>query len=358
MIWILMFSGGAIASLLGSIYMANSIAKFKFIKNRIIAFLIIIALFGVATYTLGYINAMTITVYSTAFFLLSGFITRIIKKYMSINTNTNLQGWLGIISSALFLGISCYLCVSVAEKDYSLSSPKDINNLRIAFITDSHLGTTFDGEGFAEHLKSIEAQNPDILLIIGDFVDDDSNKKDLETACQALGQMNLKYGVWFAYGNHDRGYFDKRDFSPYDLEQALLTNGIHILEDNSVLIDDRFYLVGRADKGTIPYRANIDELLTGLDNDKYIVVMDHEPADYDAEADSNADLVLCGHTHGGQMIPITKFGVWSGIDDSTYGLEHHNDTDFIVSSGISDWEMLFKSGTRSEYVIVDINAEK
>ena len=62
--------------------------------------------------------------------------------------------------------------------------------------TDSHTGTTFHGEGFAEHIKEIEAQNPDVLLIAGDFVDDDTSKEDMVRCCQALGEMQTTYGVY------------------------------------------------------------------------------------------------------------------------------------------------------------------
>ena len=357
MIWMLMFVGAAVASILGIIYMTNSIAKFKVIKNILVAFLILVVLFLIFTFTLEWINALTITIYTTGFFLIFGLLGRIVRRFSKREFKVHWQGLCAILSSVLFLGTGYYLCASVVEKDYNLTTEKDTGDIKIAMLSDAHIGTTFDGEGFAKHLKTIEAQSPDILLIVGDFVDDSSKKEDLEVACKTIGEMDLKYGAWFAYGNHDRGYFNHRDFTAEDLENILQENGIHILEDESVLIDDRFYLVGRADKGYNPDRLTMDELLQDLDTSKYIIVMDHEPADYDAEAQSAADLVLCGHTHGGQMIPITKFGVWSGIDDSTYGLEEHNNTNFIVSSGISDWAIKFKTGTRSEYVVVNVSSK-
>ena len=87
----------------------------------------------------------------------------------------------------------------------------------------------------------------------------------------------------------------------------------------------------------------------------YSIVLDHQPRDYAAETASNVDLVLSGHTHGGQMIPlmqlIRRFHI---VDDNVYGLERRENTDFIVTSGISDWAIQFKTGCRSEYVIIDV----
>ena len=64
------------------------------------------------------------------------------------------------------------------EKKYEIQTDKEVRNLKVAVFSDSHTGTTFHGEGFAEHMKTIEAQNPDVVLIVGDFVDDDTTKED------------------------------------------------------------------------------------------------------------------------------------------------------------------------------------
>ena len=267
-------------------------------------------------------------------------------------------GAIAILLTSLYLGAGWAAAHRIRETDYTVETQKATDPLRVVLMADAHLGVTLDGDGFTATMARIEALRPDVVVMVGDYVDDDSTRADMLAASRALGALETTYGVYFVFGNHDRGYYNSRDFSAEDLENTLLKNGIHILEDESALIDDRFYLVGRADKGYNLDRLTMDELLQDVDTSKYIIVMDHEPADYDAEAQSAADLVLCGHTHGGQMFPLTKCGVWSGIDDSTYGLEEHNNTNFIVSSGISDWAIKFKTGTRSEYVVVNLSSEK
>ena len=180
-------------------------------------------------------------------------------------------------------------------------------------------------------------------------------------ACRALGSLETTYGVYFVFGNHDKGYYnnDRRGYNSDDLVAELEKNGVTVLEDESVLVDNRFYIVGRADKseeleGRSGYRKPVAELMQGLDADKYTIVLDHQPNDYDAEAAAKADLVLSGHTHGGQMLPINRIGEWIGANDFTYGYERIDSTDFIVTSGISDWAIDFKTGCRSEYVVIDI----
>ena len=92
-----------------------------------------------------------------------------------------------------------------------------------------------------------------------------------------------------------------------------------------------------------------------MSDDKYIIVLDHEPTDYENESTSASDLVVSGHTHGGQLLAIKYIGELTGVNDKTYGYERISDTDFIVTSGISDWALVFKTGTRSEYVMINVN---
>lgn len=123
------------------------------------------------------------------------------------------------------------------------------------------------------------------------------------------------------------------------------------------MVDERFYVIGRAD-AQVGDRSTMEELTKDLDQDLYQIVIDHQPTDYEKEAEAKVDLVLSGHTHGGQMIPITKVGEILNINDRTYGWEERGTTRFIVSSGIGDWTLKFKTGCISEYVIVDVEMGK
>lgn len=98
----------------------------------------------------------------------------------------------------------------------------------------------------------------------------------------------------------------------------------------------------------------MEELVSGLDKNKFIIVMDHQPNDYEKEAKAGVDLVLSGHTHGGQLFPLNKVGEWIGANDKTYGIERRGRTNFVVTSGLSDWAVRFKTGTKSELVVIDI----
>ena len=269
--------------------------------------------------------------------------------------------WIGIIVLCIelcYFSIGWYQAHHVWETDYQLVTEKDLGmeRLRIAQIADSHIGTTFDGEGFAKHLETIQATEPDLLVITGDFVDDDSTKEDMYRSCLALAGFRCKYGVYFVYGNHDKGYMRYRNFTADELREALEAAGVHVMRDGVELVDGKFYVIGRQDK-SVGDRAPIGQIVSMLDQSKYMIILDHQPNDYDAEAATGADLVLSGHSHGGQMLVMKLVGGLIGTNDQTYGIETRDKTTFIVTSGISDWSIKFKTGCRSEFVIIDVTQQ-
>ena len=361
-VWSIIIIVILISFIAGVIYMTMCVGKFEIVqmlskKRKWLNFLISLAIIGIVFviigYTMSFVNAITILLNEVMFFLLSGVGMRIVRHISGKTFTVNWQGWIAIVGSVIYLIIGYYFCHHVWQTDYTLRTEKKVGTLKIAMFADSHIGAIFDGNGFAEHIKTIEQQNPDIVLIAGDFVDDWSNKTDLQIACKALKNMKTKYGVWLSYGNHDEGFFNDRDFTAEELTKTIKESGIHLLIDEYELIDDRFYVVGRKDRSS-GQRKDINSLLKNVDKDKYIIVLDHQPNDYDNEANSYADLVLSGHTHGGQLFPITYVGEWFHLNDRTYGYEQRNKTDFIVTSGIADWAIKFKTGTKSEYVVIDI----
>ena len=260
---------------------------------------------------------------------------------------------LAIVLCSIYMGIAYYPAHHVYETRYAIKTEKAVPPIKIALIADSHIGACFDGEGFAAHMKTIEGQNPDLLVISGDFVDDDTKRKDMEIACAALSSMKTTYGVFYVPGNHDRGYSQYRDFSYEDLLVELRKNNVTVLLDEVAELGDSYYVVGRKDRSM--QRKEIGELISPLDQSRFTIVLDHQPNDYKAEAAAGCDLVLSGHTHGGQMIPIGPLGELIGANDATYGKETRGNTTFIVTSGIADWAIPYKTGTISEYVLVEVN---
>lgn len=308
------------------------------------------------------VNGVLVTVFVALIWLITDAVGYLIRRITRMQWKKfYIAGVVAIVVSAVYFGLGWIAAHRVEETRYRVRTDKDIglNSLRIAQISDSHIGALFDGDGFAKHLETIRGANPELLVITGDFVDDGTTREDMIRSCQALGEMNLRYGIFFVYGNHDKGYFQNRNFTDEEFRTQMKENGVTILEDEKVMIGEKVCLIGRKDRSEgmregSTERMSMDELIAGTDSSLYTIVLDHQPNDYDAEEKADVDLVLSGHTHGGQLIPIGQFGALFGINDQTYGIEKRNNTTFIVNSGIADWEIQYKTGAISEYVIVDI----
>lgn len=373
--WGFIFGMMSLCMLAGSFFLWSRFCRFGIVKMasgnrkrlRRLLGLVPMAVFGLFLWY-DMVNTAVVIVHLTMCWIIVEFIAFIIRLIRRRSGNdceeVQVNGFqpyiVGIIVICIeiaYFSAGWYLDHNVWEKDYDLVTSKDLGmeQLRIAQITDSHLGVTFDGDGFAEHMKSVQAARPDILVITGDYVDDDSTREDMIRSCEALKEFEAPYGKYFIYGNHDKGYYGNRNFTADDLEASLLDAGVKILKDETVSVDDRFCIVGRKDRSDTG-REPIADLVSPIDPSKYIIVLDHQPADFAAEAASGADLVLCGHTHGGQMLFMKIAGMLMKANDRFYGIEERNGTVFIVSSGISDWAIKFKTGTRSEYCIIDVKS--
>ena len=258
-----------------------------------------------------------------------------------------------ICITVAYMGTGYLIAHHVFEKHYKVDTDKNVTPLRVAMIADCHVGALFDGKGFADYMKDIEKCEPDVLLISGDFVDDDTKRSDMIESCKALGQIKTTYGVFYANGNHDKGYSGYRDFDYDDLISELEKNGVIVLEDEIYSINDDYTIVGRKDQ--LYDRYEINDLMNITDSDKYSIVLDHRPTDYDAEVEASCDMVLSGHTHGGQLFPIGQIAVLLGINDKNYGMEKRGNTTFIVTSGLGDWAIPYKTFCTSEYCIIDIS---
>lgn len=315
-----------------------------------------------AWYLWGFMNTVIILLHLSLFWMLAALLQRLAERRRGGPLRRYYAGGLAVLFTAVYLGVGAYQAYHVWQTDYTIPTEKSVGSLRVVLLADSHVGTTFDGEGLNAHMQRIQAQEPDIVVVAGDFVDEDTTKENMLAACRALGTLDTPYGVYFVFGNHDKGLYSggSRGYTGDDLIAALEENGVTVLQDQVADIDGRFCLIGRQDASEAldfgGSRADIRTLAQEAGEERFSIVLDHQPRDYAAQAEAGVDLVLSGHTHGGQLIPLMQFMRWfhTGSNDSIYGLERREHTDFIVTSGISDWAIKFKTGCISEFVIIDI----
>ena len=318
----------------------------------------VLALGAVLAVCIDIINAMICLLYLALIWGATDLVFGLLHKVFHISVAYPYIGLTAVLFAVTALSIGWYLNHHVVATYYQLTTQKEVAPFRVVMFADSHIGTTFDAAGFEKNMQMIQAQKPDAVFVVGDYVDDNTSREDMIKSTQALGRLNTK--VYFVMGNHDKGYFRRRTFTKQELIDELQKAGVTVLQDEVILADRGFYIIGRQDASVrqerIGQRLSMAELTAPLDNTKYKIVLDHQPTDYAHQG--VADLVLSGHTHGGQLFPFNQVGKWIGANDLVYGHLHQGNTDFIVTSGLSSWGIRFKTGTKSEFVVIDVMPQK
>lgn len=370
--WIVVLGSVFLAAAACVTYLVTRVLKFRTIhsvyegsavKGIGTALLVLLVPALIILLTMGALNAMICVIHLAIFWALCDLAGLIFKNAGSGGGNVYWQGICAIALTVVYLSVAFIMAYSIAPKEYDLKTDKAVGDIRIIQFADAHIGTTFGAEGFSKAVEKMRQCNPDIVVITGDFVDNSTPEEDFTECCRILGSLNPKYGIYYVFGNHDRSFSSSmlNEKGEKRVIDELEKNGIRVLQDEAVLIDDRIYVIGRQDfsmAGRSSGRQSMQQLVNELDSSKYLVVLDHQPRDYEAQEAAGVDLVLSGHTHGGQMIPLAPLVAKLGDNDRVYGHEKRGGTDFVVTSGISDWEIKFKSGCRSEFVVIDVEGQQ
>ena len=354
--WFLIIFIALLFSGLGIVYIAGGLCRFTLwsklfggAKPFLMALGAVLILLGVLWWRLGAVNAVVCFLHLLLIWLLCDAAALLLGG----GAKQEVAGIAAIVITLVWLSFAYHNAHTIRRTAYELRG--DVSQpFRIVGFSDSHIGALFSGAELAESIERMTAENADIAVIVGDFVDDDTSLSDMETACAALGSLQTKHGVYYVFGNHDVGYYSdgKRGYGKAELIDCLLANGVTVLEDEALYLTEDITLVGRKD-ARYADRLPAEQLTEGL-QENYIILLDHEPTDYAAESAAGAGLVLSGHTHGGQFFPIRKLIRLLGKNELLYGHERRGNTDFIVSSGIADWAIRFKTGCVSEYFVADI----
>lgn len=248
-------------------------------------------------------------------------------------------------------------------------SAPDMDSLKIVLLADTHFGYNSGAVHAQEIVDKINEQQPDLVCIAGDIFDNEYDAvREPEKISEILRTIRSKYGVYACWGNHDlnepilAGFTfkhkkeDSKQLKDPRMKLFLQNSNIQLLEDEAVLIDNSFYVVGRKDGSLIEKieekRKTPAQLTQKLDKDKTIIVIDHQPKELQDIADAGVDLDLCGHTHDGQTFPgnfTVKF-LWENPCGYLQKGSMHN----IVTSGSGVWGPAMRVGTDSEICTINL----
>ena len=224
----LLLCGSALAYLVRRFSLFSCLKKWSGEKRgrRILLGLVPVLLLIVLMLLLfSFTNMMIMMIILAAFFALSDLVLLLVCKIRKTERGDlarDIAGFAAIALTLVYFLIGWFMAHHVFETSYQIASAKIKEPLRVVLFADAHMGTTFGETGFYSHLERINATHPDVVVIAGDLVDDKTDYEKMRACCSALGGLQTKYGVYYAYGNHDKGYQGSaRGYDAMVLESAL-----------------------------------------------------------------------------------------------------------------------------------------
>ncbi|EAI3388682.1 metallophosphoesterase [Campylobacter jejuni] len=225
-------------------------------------------------------------------------------------------------------------------------------DLKIAMLTDIHLGKNLHKDFLDRLIVEVNLQKPDMVVIVGDLVD--TNPKELQNYISRLNDLNSTYGTFYALGNHEyyHGIEEVLDLlKKYTNMKILLNQNLDLGFINIAGLGD---LAGLS-KGL--YAPDLARVKVDLNTSKPSILLAHQPKTallYDL---SDFDLVLSGHTHGGQIFPFMFLvKLQQGFIRGLYDLGEN--TKLFVSSGAGFWGPSLRVFAPNEIAILNLKGEK
>ena len=228
------------------------------------------------------------------------------------------------------------------REEITIQSEKVTKPVKLVMVSDLHLGYHNQREEFARWIDIINAEQPDLVLIAGDIID--GSMRPLKEQRMYEEFRRLKAPVYACLGNHE--YYSGEP----DAQQFYRDAGIHLLQDSVAVVGD-VCIIGRDDRTNI-HRASLGVIMKKADLSKYCVLLDHQPYHLEQAERQHVDFQFSGHTHHGQVWPISW--ITESIYECAFGAHKRGHTNYYVSSGLGIWGGKFRIGTRSEYIVLNL----
>ncbi|WP_428897295.1 hypothetical protein Dip518_001082 [Parelusimicrobium proximum] len=237
------------------------------------------------------------------------------------------------------------------EEHVTIKSAKlPVESIKIVQISDTHLGYGVPEKRVEKLVKQINSLNADFVFVTGDFLED--RKSHAGQYAAILKNIKAKYGVYGSLGNHEyySGLASSIDF--YEM------SGVKLLRQETVEPLAGVQVVGIDDihMGAITSET-IDSVMSQTGKNKFVIVMEHEPATWAMKelADKGAGLILAGHTHNGQIFPF-NFLVKMRYPYSN-GLYEIGNGHLFVTSGTFFWGPPMRLFTKNEIAVITVERE-
>jgi len=258
---------------------------------------------------------------------------------------------------------------SIRTVQYAVRLAGQKDGFRAALISDLHIGSGVGKKHITKVVDAINMAKPDIVFIAGDIFDGNlGTVRDMSGIAEELKRLRPPMGIYACFGNHDVDRMSLSGNNTERIEAFLREAGITLLLDEAAAIGDNIYIVGRRDArpiGMNAKRKTAAELCAAVsdgtapsDNEipRTLIVLDHQPTQFDKIEAAGADMVLSGHTHRGQLFPanlITKI-MYRKMGASNYGYWRGNTLQAVITSGAGYWGPPLRVATNNEVAFIDV----
>jgi uncharacterized protein len=274
----------------------------------------------------------------------------ITENYQKVKLIT---GGVVVLSTIITLTAGYFNAVNPKLKELNIHIDKKVSGikkLKIVAATDIHLGCIVNNHRISELAESINALNPDIVILAGDILDESIAPVLKFKSGEPLKNIKSKYGVYAITGNHE--YIGGiNEAAPY-----IQSLGIKLLRDSVALIDNAFYIIGREDRDSKRFkgivRKNLNELMGNIDKTKPLILLDHQPLKLVDAENNDIDFQLSGHTHHGQLFPFNF--VTKKVYELSWGYLKKGKTQYYVSCGYGTWGPPIRTGNTPELLLINM----
>lgn len=237
----------------------------------------------------------------------------------------------------------------IRRYDLEIGKPAEgINELRIAAVSDIHLGSIIRKRSMRKLSGILDSLKPNLVLLLGDILDGEVGPVMRGDLLKYFDCPKCTHGLYAITGNHEYIGGAQRTI-PY-----IESKGIRLLKDEVVEIAGGIQVIGRLDRDSERFtgkkRLALNDLVRKTDNSKPVILLDHQPFGYNESKKYGIDLELSGHTHNGQIWPLNIVSKW--IYDLSYGYLKSGNTHFIVSSGFGLWGPRVRTCSKSEILFI------
>ncbi len=290
----------------------------------------------------------------TFYYFLIGIMLDLIKLFGVGDTGIKIIEISKVMITLVILIIGAIHANKIVVKNYDIEVNKVTENLNIVMFSDIHLGYLIKDSKIKEIVDKVNELEPDLVIIPGDFFDGAFSKTaNIDTVKDDLRRINSKYGVYVSLGNHD--LVKDREA----VEKFFIDSNITLLKDEHITINN-ITIIGRYDDTPIDSRnqdrKELKDLLSETNNDNVTILLDHKPTGIENATELSIDLLVCGHTHKGQLFPAEL--VTNMLFKLDYGYKKYDNTNVIVTSGVGYWGIPVRVFTNSEIVNIHLKGTK